>query len=131
VGDRFFDIMEQVEKEESPIVVKIEKLLRFHVKQMLENYEEVYVCDREWRNLDEPDLSKCREGRRSYRKRFSAIVQQGIDEKTIKAIDANTAVMIFLNAMAAIDQWHRVVHKVDSKQLEENMISILIEGLKK
>jgi hypothetical protein len=98
---------------------------------MLENYEEVYVCDREWRNLDEPDLTKCREGRRSYRKRFSAIVQQGIDEKTIKAIDANTAVMIFLNGMAAIDQWHRVVHKVDSKQLEENMISILIEGLKK
>ena len=131
VGEHFFEIMEAVEKEEISIIKKIEKLLRFHVKQMIENYEAVYVCDREWRNLDEPDLTRTREARRWYRKRFAEIVQQGIDEKTIKPIDANTAVMIFLNAISAVDQWHRVVHKVGSKEMEDNMITILINGLKK
>lgn len=131
VGSRFFAIMEEVEKEDIPVIAKIEKLLRFHVRQMIDNYEEVYVCDREWRNLDERDLDKTREGRRWYRRRFSAIVQQGIDEQSIKAIDANTAVMIFLNAIAAVDQWHRIVHKVSSQQLEDDMIAILIDGLKK
>lgn len=130
VGERFFEIMKIVEEENIDIIAKIEKLLRFHVNQMIENYEEVYVCDREWRNLDALDLDRTRDARRWYRQRFAAIVQQGIDEKTIKPVDANTAVMIFLNAIAAVDQWHRIMHKVERQQLEENMISILIGGLK-
>lgn len=130
VAERFTGIMQQVEKENTPIIEKIEKLLRFHINEMIQHYEEVYVSDREWRNLEEPHLSKCREERRWYRKHFGAIVQQAIDEKEIKPVDANTAVMIFLNAIAAVDQWHRIVHKVNSRQLEENMISILIDGLK-
>ncbi len=131
VGERFFSIMESVEEESGSTISKIEKLLRFHVNQMIDYYEEVYVTDREWRNLDEAELDRTREARRLYRNRFAAIVQQGINEQSIKPIDAHTAVMIFLNAIAAVDQWHRIVHKVDRKQLEDNMIAILIEGLRK
>ncbi len=39
-------------------------------------------------------------------------------------------VMIFLNAITAVDQWHRIVHKVSSKELGNNMITIMIDGIK-
>ena len=68
--------------------------------------------------------------RRSYRKRFAQIVQQGIDNGEIKPLDANSAVMIFINAIAAVDQWHRIIHKVNRKDLEDNIVTILVDGIK-
>jgi AcrR family transcriptional regulator len=131
VATRYTSHINELETLESPVMLKIEKLLRFHVREMMDNYEEVYVTDHDWRNMDEPHLSEYREMRRSYRKRFAAIVQQGINNKEIKEVDANSAVMIFINAIGAVDQWHRIVHKVNQKDLEENIIAILVDGIKK
>lgn len=131
VATRYTSHIDKVEKEECLVISKIEKLLRFHVREMMDNYEEVYVTDHDWRNMNEPHLSEYREMRRNYRKRFASIVQQGIDTKEIKSVDANSAVMIFINAIAAVDQWHRIVHKVNRKDLEDNIITILLEGIRK
>lgn len=131
VANRFTSIITDVEEQELSVIAKIEKLLRFHVREMIYKYEEAYVSDREWRNMKDPELTKYRELRRGYRQRFSAIIQQGIDNGEIKDIDANTAVMIFLNSIAAVDQWHRIVHKVSSDELENNMITILINGIQR
>lgn len=130
IANNFTRKMEEVEGEDCTIIEKIEKLLRFHVHEMVHNYKEVYVSDREWRNMEEPGLTKYREMRRSYRKRFAAIVEKGISRGEIKKVDANTAVMIFLNAIAAVDQWHRIIHKVNSSELEDNMVLIMIDGLR-
>jgi AcrR family transcriptional regulator len=130
VGEKFAVKIAEVEQIEMPAIEKVEKLLRFHIQEMINYYEEEYVSGREWRYLKDPYLSEYREQRRNYRKRFTAIIQKGIDQKEIKKLDANTAVLILLNAITSIDQWHRIVHKVSSKELEENIVTILIEGLR-
>lgn len=131
VANRYTSHISDVESQEGAVIDKIERLLRFHVREMMDNYEEVYVTDHDWRNMDEPHLSEYREMRRDYRRRFASIVQEGIDLKEIKEVDANSAVMIFINAIGAVDQWHRIVHKVNSKDLEDNIITILVQGVKK
>lgn len=130
VANRYTSHISELENLDSTVIHKIERLLRFHVREMMDNYEEVYVTDHDWRNMNEPHLSEYREMRRNYRKRFAAIVQEGIDSKEFKAVDANSAVMIFINAIGAVDQWHRIVHKVNRKDLEDNIITILVEGIK-
>lgn len=130
VANRYTSFIETIENDSSTAIDKFEKLLRFHVKEMMVNYEEVYVTDHDWRNMQEPHLSEYREMRRNYRKRFADIVQGGINENEIKPIDANTIVMISINAIAAVDQWHRIVHKVNSKDLEENIVTILVDGIR-
>lgn len=130
VANRYTSNIDNIENETSTVIYKFEKILRFHVKEMVVNYEEVYVTDHDWRNMEEPHLSSYREMRRNYRKRFAAIVQRGIDEKEIKPIDANTIVMISINAIAAVDQWHRIVHKVNSKDLEDNIVTIITDGIR-
>ena len=130
VGEKFAAKIAEVEATKIPAIEKVEKLLRFHIHEMINYYEDEYVSGHEWRYLKDPFLSEYREQRRNYRKRFTAIIQQGIDQNEIKEIDANTAVLILLNAITSIDQWHRIVHKVSSNELEENIITILIEGLR-
>ena len=131
VANNFTQKMNEVESMDSDIISKIEALIRYHVYENVFNYKDVYVSDREWRNMEDPELSKYREMRRSYRKRFTSIVEKGISRGEIKKIDANTAVMIFLNAIAAVDQWQRIINKVSGEELENTMVSILIDGLRK
>ncbi len=131
VANIFNAHINDVETSGKPPLEKFETLLRFHIRQMLENFEEVYVSDREWRYLADPYLSNFQNQRRNYRKRFAAIIEQGIESGVINKIDASTAVLIVLHAVSGIESWHRSTHKISGEILEENMMTILIDGLKK
>jgi TetR/AcrR family transcriptional regulator, cholesterol catabolism regulator len=131
VANRFNTNMETIESSQSTSIQKLETLLRFHIQQMVGNYEEVYVSDREWKHLEDPYLSNFQNQRRSYRKRFAAIIEEGIQRKEIKKIDASTAVLIMLHAISGIESWHRSTEKINGVELEDNMVVIMIDGLRK
>ena len=131
VANRFTIFMDELESGNQGTIKKIETLLRFHIKQMIEAFEEVIVCDREWKHLDEPYLSNFHNQRRSYRKRFAAIIEEGIAKNEIKKIDAPTAVLIMLHSVNGIESWHRSTAKISAKELEDNMVLIMVDGLRK
>jgi AcrR family transcriptional regulator len=131
VANVFWEHLNKVDTSDARPIEKLETILRFHIRQMIENFEEVYISDREWRYLIDPYLSNFQNQRRNYRKRVAAIVDQGIADGEINRIDASTAVLIVLHAVSGIESWHRSTHKISGEQLEENMMTILIDGLKK
>jgi AcrR family transcriptional regulator len=131
VANIFTENIIEVEASGKTSIEKLETLLRFHIRQMIDNFEEVYVADREWRYLTEPYLSNYQNQRRSYRRRFAAIIEEGIKQGEINKIDASTTVLILLHAVSGIESWHRSKQKISGQELEENMLTILIEGVKK
>lgn len=131
VANRYTIFMDDLESGNQGTIKKIETLLRFHIKQMIENFEEVIVCDREWKHLDEPYLSNFHNQRRSYRKRFAAIIEDGISKNEVKKIDAPTAVLIMLHSVNGIESWHRSTAKISARELEDNMVLIMVDGLRK
>lgn len=131
IANLYWEHMGQVDNSGMTASEKVEKLLRFQIHQMIDNYEEVYVSDREWRHLAEPYLSNYKNQRRTYRKRFASIIEKGIEQGEFKPIDAPTAVLIMLHAVNGIDSWHRSKDKITAEALEENMITIMIQGLRK
>jgi AcrR family transcriptional regulator len=130
VANKFVLKLDEIESESISSLDKMEKILRFHITEMIHHYEEVYVSDREWKHLSDPYLSNYQNQRRVYRKRLAAIIEEGIRNKEIKAIDAPTVVLIFLHAVSGIESWHRSTKKITAEELEKNMVGILIDGLK-
>jgi AcrR family transcriptional regulator len=131
VANRFNTNMDLIESGQQKSIAKVETLLRFHIRQMIENYEEVYVSDREWKHLEEPYLSNFQNQRRHYRKKFAGIIEEGIQKNEIRRIDASTAVLIMLHAVSGIESWHRSKAKINAEELEDNMLMIMIDGLRK
>jgi AcrR family transcriptional regulator len=131
VANRFNTNMDIIESGNHSSIHKVEILLRFHIRQMVGNYEEVYVSDREWKHLDEPYLSNFHTQRRIYRKRFASIIESGIKKNEIRKIDAPTAVLIVLHAVSGIESWHRSKDRINAQELEDNMVMIMIDGLRK
>ncbi|MEI9947012.1 MAG: TetR/AcrR family transcriptional regulator [Chitinophagaceae bacterium] len=131
VANRFNTNMDIIESSQQNSIAKLDTLLRFHIRQMVESYEEVYVSDREWKHLDEPYLSNFQNQRKAYRKKFASIVEEGIQKNEIRKIDAPTSVLIMLHAVSGIESWHRSTAKINAKELEDNMVMIMIDGLRK
>ncbi len=131
VANQFMSHIEEVDNSQRSAIAKIEEILRFHIRQMVEHYEEVYVSDREWKHLTEPYMQNMQSQRRAYRQRIALIIEEGIRKGEIKQIDAPTAVLIMLHAVSGIESWHRSTKKIEGNVLEDNMVMILVEGLKK
>jgi TetR/AcrR family transcriptional regulator, cholesterol catabolism regulator len=131
VANRFNMNMETLEVGPNKSISKVETLLRFHIRQMVDSYEEVYVSDREWKHLEEPYLSNFQTQRRNYRKKFAAIIEEGMQRGEIRKIDAPTSVLIMLHAVSGIESWHRSKAKISAEELEDNMVMIMIDGLRK
>ncbi len=130
-ANQFMNHITEVEVSDQKSLAKIEAILRFHIRQIITQYEEVYVMDREWKHLTDPYLSNMQSQRRSYRQRIATIIEDGIRKGEIKNIDAPTAVLIMLHAVSGIESWHRSVKRISGEMLEDNMVMILVEGLRK
>jgi len=119
----------KVEANDLPVIEKLELIIRFHIHMMLREYESVYISEHEWKHLPEPYLSNFKNQRKSYRKRFADIVKQGIANKELKKIDPYVAVLTILSAVGGIESWQHSKKNIDARSLEENMVTILLQGL--
>lgn len=130
VANEFNHHLDTIDSSNVSSIDKVQAILRFHIRQMIERYELVIVADRDWKHLSDPYLSNYHNQRRSYRKRLAGLIEKGIEKGEIKPVDAPTVVLIMLHAVNGIESWHRSKEKISAKQLEENMVLIMIEGLK-
>jgi AcrR family transcriptional regulator len=130
IAHLFTGNLTEVELSPELYLSKIERIIRFHISMMIEEYESVYISDHEWKHLPEPFLSDFKTRRRNYRSRLAAILQKGIDNKEISDINPYVAVLTILSAISGIESWQRSGKKVDAKSLEENMVKILVDGLR-
>ncbi|CAN5310831.1 TetR/AcrR family transcriptional regulator [soil metagenome] len=131
VAKEFMHHIKIVEQGEEPVINKMEMIIRFHIKMMIEKYESVYVSDHEWKHLKEPELTEFKILRRNYRKRFAEIAQEGIKNKELKSIDAYVMILTIFSAIGGIENWQRSKKNIDAAILEENMVSVLIDGIRR
>lgn len=131
VANEFISRLEAVESSNAPTLEKMETIIRFHIRMMIDQFDYVYISDHEWRHLPEPYLSNFLNQRRSYRKRLSDIISQGIQLGEMRQEEPYVSVLVILSAISGIESWHRSRKTISSEILELNMVNFLIEGLKK
>ncbi|PWT75405.1 MAG: TetR/AcrR family transcriptional regulator [Bacteroidetes bacterium] len=131
VANEFISHLDAVEASQELTLKKIEMIIRFHIRMMMDQYEYVYISDHEWRHLPEPYLSNFLNQRRNYRKSLADLIGQGMERGEMKQIDPYVAVLTILSAISGIESWQRSRKHISAEILETNMVKYLIEGLKK
>lgn len=115
-------------KAESPVKT-LENIIRFHIQMMLNNFDEVYVANHEWKHLKEPYLSNFLIQRRGYEKRLINIVEQGIAAKEFTPMHAHVAVLTILSAVRGLEFWQQHKKNISSQVLENDMVDHLLKGI--
>ena len=109
---------------------KIESITRFHIQMMLHRFEDYHVMINEWIHLETQPLADFIVQRRTYVQRLESFISDGIAAREIKPVLPYVAVLTILSAVRGLEFWHRSQKKYTPEELEENMVSYLIGGLK-
>jgi AcrR family transcriptional regulator len=131
VANDFISHLEAVQSSPEAAIKKLERIIRFHIRMMMEQYEFVYISDHEWRHLPEPYLSNFLNQRRTYRRSLADLIARGIEYGEMQDIDPYVAVLTMLSAISGIESWHRSRKSISPEALENNMVKYLIDGLKR
>ncbi|MEJ7586961.1 MAG: TetR/AcrR family transcriptional regulator [Ferruginibacter sp.] len=129
VGNKFTSQIEIISRGTAPALSKIESIIRFHIQIMLENFDEVYVANHEWRHLPEPFLSDFLNIRRNYEKNLVDLVEAGMGKNEIKNINPYVAVLTILSAVRGLEFWQRNKKNISAQVLEDDMVSHLLTGI--
>ena len=109
---------------------KIESVTRFHIQMMFNRFEDYHVMINEWIHLESQPLTEFITQRRKYVQRLENFISEGIAAKEIKPILPYVAVLTILSAVRGLEFWHRSQKNYSPGELEENMVTYLIGGLK-
>jgi len=129
IGDAFTAQLDAVLASDKGVVAKLEELIRFHIRIMLQSFDEVYVANHEWKQLPDPYLGNFLNVRKSYESRMVELVRQGIQQQELKNIHPHVAVLTILSAVRGLEFWQRHKKELDVVSLENNMVEHLLNGL--
>jgi hypothetical protein len=96
---------------------------------MLDEFDEVYVANHEWKHLPEPFLSNFLTLRRNYEKNLVALFEEGIKKRELKKINPYVAVLTLLSAVRGLEFWQRHKKNISTKILEDDMVTHLLTGI--
>jgi len=131
VADKFTTHLSMVENSSGIVISKIESFIRFHICMMLENFDEVFVANHEWKHLQEPFLHDFLSQRHNYEKRLVALVEKGINKKELKKQNAYVIVLTILSSVRGLEFWERHKKNINRQILEDTMVDHLLNGILK
>jgi AcrR family transcriptional regulator len=131
VGNEFIEQTNIIKNGPGSVTDKIRAIIRFHIEMMLENMDEVYVANHEWKQLEEPHLSNFLAIRRNYEKSLVTLIETGIEKKEIKHINPYVAVLTILSAVRGLEFWQRNKKNIPPQVLEDDMVDHLLNGIVK
>lgn len=128
---QFIAGIEKIEKGAANIVDKIRGLLKLHIQIAIENPTSITIFNDEWRHLSSPYLEEFLTLRKDYEQRFKNLIKQGIEENILQDIDANIALYTLLNSVRWVHYWYKPKENITQEVLEETILSLLLNGMKR
>ncbi|GAB2873381.1 TetR/AcrR family transcriptional regulator [Hymenobacter ruber] len=110
---------------------KLKELLRRHINLMLEDGAAVSVANNDWKYLTDNKLEQFKAARKQYEKGFAALIENGIAAGEFQPVNASVALFTILSAVRWVELWYRPGRGVTAQQLEEDIMTILLNGLAK
>jgi AcrR family transcriptional regulator len=131
VANAFISYLDTAENTPAGHATRLEQIIRFHIRMMLDNFDEVYVANHEWKHLKEPYLSNFLIQRRGYEKRLIGLLENGIAAKEFKPVNPFVAVLTVLSAVRGLEFWQQHKKNISSQVLEDDMVNHLLKGITK
>jgi len=118
-----------LQKSDTSSLEKIESLIRFHTRMMMNRFEEYSVMVSQWMHLEGDKFSVFATERRDYVKRMEAIVETGIRNGELKSVMPYVVVLNILSSVRGLEFWQRSAKSHTAQEMEDSMVAHLIGGI--
>ena len=131
ISNEYISQLNTIENQIKSPVEKIKELIRLHVRIIITDIDSISVANNEWKHLSEDALTAFKDARRDYEQRFAKIIEAGIAAGELQPINLSVALFTILSAVRWVELWYKNDREISPKILEENIISLLMNGLQK
>ncbi|UOQ55307.1 TetR/AcrR family transcriptional regulator [Hymenobacter cellulosivorans] len=131
VSNTYISQLHEIEQLPVSYVGKLQALIRLHIRLMIEDGAAVSVANNDWKYLSDDKLQQFKDARKSYEKGFAALIEQGIEAGEFQPMNVSVALFTILSAVRWVELWYRPGRGITAEELEENIMTILLNGLAK
>ena len=131
VSDAYIAQLAEVELMNASYGSKLKELLRRHLHLMLEDGAAVSVANNDWKYLTGQRLEQFKEARKQYERGFAALIESGIQAGEFRPVNTSVALFTILSAVRWVELWYRPGRGITAQELEENIMTILLNGVAK
>ena len=115
--------------ESEPPLGRIRLALRAHLAVVAAQVDAATVFTREWRFLEEPELTAFRDERRRYESRWRSLLAEAAERGMLRTdVDFEATVLLVLSAANWAYTWIRP--GVDTDALADRFLAILLDGVR-
>ena len=107
------------------------ELIRFHVRMMIVNGPEVSVTNHDWKYLTKEKLSEFKGLRKLYEVRLETLICSGISAGELVTVNPQVALFTILSSLRWVEYWWKPERGISAKELENNIIILLLKGIEK
>jgi AcrR family transcriptional regulator len=131
VANNYLEHLEEIEIQETSFLDKLKELIRFHVRMMIVNGPEVSVTNHDWKYLTKEKLATFKELRKLYETRLETLISAGIEAGELAAVNPQVALFTILSSLRWVEYWWKPQRGISAKELENNIITLLLKGIEK
>lgn len=131
ISNEYISQLNTIENQIKSPVEKIKELIRLHVRIIITDIDSISVANNEWKHLSEDALTAFKEARKDYEQRFAKIIEAGVVAGELQPINISVALFTILSAVRWVELWYKNDRDISPEILEENIISLLMNGLQK
>lgn len=110
---------------------KIERLIRHHIRINAKWPHMSAVAEDEWRHLSEPVRTDFLNKRRAYENSLRSLIDEAKQSGLIKEVNTQIALYTLLSSLQWLYHWFRQDRPIGSSEIEEEMVDLILNGLKK
>lgn len=131
VANNYLEHLEEIETKDFSYIDKLKELIRFHVRMMIVNGPEVSVTNHDWKYLTKEKLSEFKELRKLYEVRLETLISAGISAGELATVNPQVALFTILSSLRWVEYWWKPQRGISAKELENNIIILLLKGIEK
>lgn len=131
VANNYLVHLEEIEAQKTIHIDKLKELIRFHVRMMIVNGPEVSVTNHDWKYLTKEKLATFKELRKLYEKRLETLISAGIEAGELAEVNPQVALFTILSSLRWVEYWWKPQRGIGAKELENNIITLLLKGIEK
>ncbi len=98
---------------------------------IIDEPNEVSVANNDWKNLSDTKKDLYKTIRKGYEKRIANLIKAGIAAGEFKDLNVSVALFTLLSSLRWIELWYKPGRDISPEQLENDLMTLLINGFQK
>lgn len=129
IAEEFTFVINEIVVSNQTTIQKIDKVVQLHIDITIRNPDALACLNNDWMHLTDNELIYFIKMREEYENKFRQIINEGIQNKELKNLNAEVIIFSLLSTLRTLYLWYGKNRGFTEVSLRNNMTEVLLNGI--